>query len=86
MLVHTNNIDGLIPGTLHWSRYMGDRQFGFLGFRPVADILLKLDAFCEPYQFPEGQGSALEAMAETLARHYRDLGRDGVVTFHRELE
>jgi UPF0042 nucleotide-binding protein len=25
-------------------------------------------------------------LAESLARHYRDLGRDGVVTFHRELE
>ena len=64
--VYTNNIDGLIPGRLHWSRYMGDRQWGFLGFRPVADILLKLDAFCEPYDLAWGSGSALEAVAETL--------------------
>ena len=64
--VYTNNIDGLIPGMLHWSRYMGDRQFGFIGFRPTSDILLKLDAFSEPYDFPNGKRSALAEMARTL--------------------
>lgn len=47
--VYTHNTDGLIAGTLHWSRYMGDRQFGWAGSRPVCDILVKLDAFTEEY-------------------------------------
>lgn len=64
--VYTNNIDGLIPGTLHWSRYMGDRQWGFAGFRPLADILLKLDSFAEPFRFTERNRSALELVTQTL--------------------
>lgn len=43
--VYTHNTDGLIAGTLHWSRYMGDRQFGWLGARPVCDILVKFEPF-----------------------------------------
>ncbi|MGJ3251047.1 MAG: Yip1 family protein, partial [Elainellaceae cyanobacterium] len=42
--VYTHNTDGLVAGTLHWSRYLGDRQFGWVGVRPVCDILVKLDA------------------------------------------
>ncbi len=43
--VYTHNTDGLIAGALHWSRYIGDRQFGWEGLRPTCNILLKLDAF-----------------------------------------
>jgi predicted Abi (CAAX) family protease len=43
--VYSHNTDGLIAGTLHWSRYQGDRQMGWLGTRPTCDILIKLDAF-----------------------------------------
>lgn len=46
--VYTHNTDGLIAGALHWSRYMGDRQFGWAGLRPVCDILLTGDAFDRP--------------------------------------
>ncbi|MBF2003825.1 MAG: CAAX protease [Synechococcales cyanobacterium M58_A2018_015] len=41
--VYTHNSDGLTAGTLHWCRYMGDRQFGWLGSRPVCDILIKFE-------------------------------------------
>ncbi|MDQ2991513.1 MAG: CAAX protease, partial [Candidatus Eremiobacteraeota bacterium] len=53
--VYTHNPDGMIAGTLHWSRYLGDRQFGWLGSRPVCDIALKLDAFAPllPVMFRE---------------------------------
>jgi predicted Abi (CAAX) family protease len=43
--VYSHNTDGLVAGALHWSRYMGDRQFGWAGVRPTCDIVLKLDAF-----------------------------------------
>lgn len=43
--VYAHNPDGLISGTHHWSRYMGDRQYGWLGTRPVRDVLLRLPCF-----------------------------------------
>ena len=64
--VYTNNIDGLISGALHWSRYLGDRQWGFAGFRPISDIVLKLDSFTEPYDLPTMRRSPLEAVVNTL--------------------
>jgi predicted Abi (CAAX) family protease len=65
--VYTNNIDGLIAGSLHWSRYMGDRQWGFAGFRPVADILLKLDTFTKPFCALTGSRSVLDGVSQALA-------------------
>ncbi|MEO0409761.1 MAG: CAAX protease, partial [Cyanobacteria bacterium P01_A01_bin.135] len=47
--IYTHNTDGLISGALHWSRYMGDRQFGWAGTRPVCDLLVKLDSFTGRY-------------------------------------
>lgn len=41
------NSDGLLSGTLHWSRYMGDRQFGWLGTHPIADTLIGFEPFTE---------------------------------------
>lgn len=49
--VYTQNCDGLISGALDWTCYMGDRQYGRLGVRPICDILIKLDAFTEEYDF-----------------------------------
>ncbi|HTU81381.1 MAG TPA: hypothetical protein VMF61_04580 [Candidatus Acidoferrales bacterium] len=43
--VYTHNPDGVIAGAQHWSRYMGDRQFGWAGLRPVCDLVLRHDAF-----------------------------------------
>jgi predicted Abi (CAAX) family protease len=52
--IYTHNHDGLIAGSLHWSRYMGDRQFGWLGLRPASDTILELDAFTGDYETDEG--------------------------------
>ncbi|MBD2579893.1 CAAX protease [Oscillatoria sp. FACHB-1406] len=60
--VYTHNTDGLVAGDLHWSRYLGDRQFGWVGTRPVADLLVKLDAFTGNYDFNGTQRSPLDAM------------------------
>lgn len=64
--VYTHNTDGLIAGTLAWNRYLGDRSFGWLGTRPVADILIKLDAFTEEYEFKGVKRSALDLLVEQL--------------------
>jgi predicted Abi (CAAX) family protease len=72
--VYTHNIDGLVAGILHWSRYMGDRQFGWMGTRPTCDILLKLDAYTSPYKTDSGTFSPLHLTArqlEVMTARYR---------------
>lgn len=72
--VYTHNTDGLIAGTLHWSRYMGDRQFGWLGTRPTCDILIKQDVFTGYFDFSLGRRSALDEMLlqlDVMTARYR---------------
>lgn len=72
--VYTSNIDGVIPGTLSWLHYAGDRQWGWLGQRPMCDLLVKLDCLTDPYDFFEGQHSALEEITyklEMITARYR---------------
>ena len=64
--VYTHNTDGLVAGTLHWSRYLGDRQFGWLGNRPTCDLLIKLDAFTGTYDLQDRQVSPLTTMIAQL--------------------
>jgi predicted Abi (CAAX) family protease len=64
--VYTHNTDGLVAGTLHWSRYLGDRQSGWLGTRPVCDILIKLDAYTNPYAIGTVNVSPLELVVRQL--------------------
>lgn len=72
--VYAHNIDGLIAGTIHWSRYQGDRQRGWLGTRPSCDILVKLDAFNRQYVFDNEMRSPLgrmEAHLQAMTARYR---------------
>jgi predicted Abi (CAAX) family protease len=82
--VFGSNGDGLVPGILHWTRYIGDRQFGYLGYRPVCDILLKLDCFTQPYDFAHRTISALDRFCtylEAILHLYRIGGGAGKVFF-----
>lgn len=72
--VYTHNSEGLIAGSLHWSRYMGDRAFGFLGLRPVTDTLIKLDEFTSDYGGEGWLRSPLDRVMyelEIMAARYR---------------
>jgi predicted Abi (CAAX) family protease len=72
--VYTHNGDGLVAGTLDWTRYMGDRQYGWLGIRPVCDMLIKLDAFTTPYRVGNTHRAGLDVLArmlETMTARYR---------------
>jgi predicted Abi (CAAX) family protease len=72
--VYAHNIDGLIAGTLHWSRYQGDRQRGWQGTRPTCDILVKLDAFNRSYDFDgdvRSPFSLMEAYLQAMTARYR---------------
>lgn len=72
--VYCHNGDGLIAGTLSWTRYMGDRQFGWLGIRPICDILIKFDALTEDYDTDEVKHTPLEVLnrqLEIMTARYR---------------
>lgn len=72
--VYAHNGDGLIAGTIHWSRYQGDRQRGWLGNRPTCDILVKLEAFSRTYDFDSARMSPLirmEAHLQAMTARYR---------------
>ena len=72
--VYTQNSEGLIAGSLHWSRYMGDRNWGWLGLRPVCDIIVELDEFTGEYETAEGSRSPLDRVVhqlEVMSARYR---------------
>ncbi|BAZ16197.1 hypothetical protein NIES4071_80720 [Calothrix sp. NIES-4071] len=73
--IYTQNIDGVIAGTLHWSRFLGDRQYGWAGIRPTCDILLKFEPFTGHFETTEGTVySPLDQMIrqlEIMAARYR---------------
>ncbi|ELR96284.1 hypothetical protein [Gloeocapsa sp. PCC 73106] len=60
--VYTHNTDGLIAGKLDWSRYMGDRQFGWAGTRPCCDLLIKFEPFTGYYSLDGELVSPLDQM------------------------
>jgi len=72
--IYTHNIDGIIAGTLGWTRYMGDRQFGWMGTRPVSDILIKFPPLTEDYDFDGvifSPFSTLVQELDVMAARYR---------------
>ena len=72
--IYTHNVDGLIAGAHAWARYMGDRQWGWAGSRPVCDILLKLDALIDDYEVEGMHVSALDVVIshlDMMAARYR---------------
>lgn len=79
--VYTHNTQGLVAGTLDWTRYMGDRQWGFLGTRPTSDILIRLPAFTQPFNFYGEFQSALDGLQhqlEIMTARYRTGDGTGV--------
>lgn len=49
--VYATNIEGVISGTNTWMNYMGNLQRGWLGTRPVSDVIVKLDVIGQDYDF-----------------------------------
>ncbi|MGK7948684.1 MAG: hypothetical protein AB4368_07725 [Xenococcaceae cyanobacterium] len=65
--VYTQNTTGIIAGSLDWTNFTGDRQFGWLGTRPITDIIVKLDVL-EEYDFGGLLRFPLNALAYQLDR------------------
>ncbi len=72
--VYAHNVDGFPSATAHYSRYVGDRQFGWLGSRPIQDLIFRLDSFTGDFDLHGRQVSALEQFikqVEVMMARYR---------------
>lgn len=72
--IYTHNSGGITSGTLDWTRYMGARQWGWLGCRPTCDILVKFSPLTEDYDFDGLTFSPLNYVMnelEIMAARYR---------------
>ncbi|XWK88280.1 MAG: hypothetical protein U7127_29545 [Phormidium sp.] len=49
--VYGNGGDGTLSGMQTWANYMGNLRRGFMGVRPVSDVLIKLDTLTKEYDF-----------------------------------
>lgn len=65
--VYTQNTTGIIAGSMDWTNFTGDRQFGWLGSRPITDVIVKLDVLDE-YNFDGVRRFPLNALAYQLDR------------------
>jgi predicted Abi (CAAX) family protease len=81
--VYCQNTDGLIAGRLYLSRYLADRQFGWIGLRPTFQLMLKaaafppeglrelalqLDAMTARYRIGDGTGGTFVSAANNCAQ------------------
>jgi predicted Abi (CAAX) family protease len=64
--VYSHNPNGIIAGNVDWSDYMGNLQRGWLGTRPVSDVLIKLDALTQDYDFDGIRLSPLQELHQQL--------------------
>lgn len=49
--VYSHNPLGIVAGRSLWAEYSGNLQRGWLGTRPIADVLVKIPALSQTYQF-----------------------------------
>ncbi|MDJ0600329.1 MAG: CPBP family intramembrane metalloprotease domain-containing protein [Crocosphaera sp.] len=64
--VYAHNPDGIISGAIKWPSYMGDLQRGWLGLRPVSDVIIKLEALTQDYDFDGIRLSPLATLKQQL--------------------
>ncbi|NTU86084.1 MAG: CAAX protease, partial [Chloroflexales bacterium] len=72
--VYAHNPDGMTAGAHHYSRYSGDRQYGWAGVRPLQDLLIKLDAITGAFTLWGRTITVLDtivAALEVMAARYR---------------
>ena len=65
--VYAHNPDGIISGAQDRWRYLGDRQWGWLGTRPVADILVRFPPLTASYEVQGQERSLLRDLERQLA-------------------
>jgi predicted Abi (CAAX) family protease len=72
--IFTHSPEAVIAGSVGWTRFMGDRQYGRAGFRPVAQVLVKFPPFTEDYDFDGVTFSPMNRLVrelDVMAARYR---------------
>jgi predicted Abi (CAAX) family protease len=64
--IFTHSPEAVVAGANHWTCFMGDRQRGRVGFRPVADVLINFPPFTEDYDFGEVAFSPMNRLIREL--------------------
>lgn len=64
--VYAHNPEAIISGSITWAAYMGSLWWGWLGSRPVSDILLKYEPITTDYDFDGVKLSPLKEFIEEL--------------------
>jgi predicted Abi (CAAX) family protease len=79
--IYAHSSPAVLSGTHDWAGYTGDMQRGWLGIRPISDVVVKLDSFITPFQFGETRISLFEELlkqAQVIAARYRTGDGTGV--------
>ncbi len=66
--VYAHNPDGVVAGAQDRWRYLGERQWGWLGSRPVADILVRFPPFTGSYTLGAPGEERQRCPLDTFAR------------------
>lgn len=51
--VYSHNPQGIVAGRTLWAEYTGNLERGWLGTRPISDVLVKIPSLSQVYQFGE---------------------------------
>ena len=81
--VYVHNPNAIVSGSLDWVAYTGDLQRGWLGSRPISDVIVKLDTFTDPIEFKGTNFYALKELlkqAQILSARYRTGDGSGMAT------
>jgi predicted Abi (CAAX) family protease len=71
--IYAHNPNAIVAGSMDWSAYAGDLQRGWLGSRPLSDVLIKLNVFTD-LRLGDRQLSLLRELliqTEIIAARYR---------------
>ena len=69
--VYAHNPNGIVAGKLSWAEYMGNLQRGWLGTRPVSDVIVKLDALTQAYSPEINPLAMLAQQLQIMTARYR---------------
>ncbi|MGP1387008.1 MAG: CPBP family glutamic-type intramembrane protease [Thainema sp.] len=81
--IYAHNPNGIVSGSLDWTAYTGDLQRGWMGTRPISDVLVKSDLLTMPLRLGNTTLSLLDELliqAQILAARYRTGDGTGVAS------
>ncbi len=81
--IYVHNPNAVISGSLDWTAFTGDMRRGWLGSRPISDVIIKLNTFTNPIEFRGKSFYFLEELlkqAQVLTARYRTGDGTGMST------